>query len=63
MENPTGLPAHEFGNITSLLLPDTNDWNPRQKAIAFQIDYFKLVMWIVGAVFPWVGIAALLLRL
>jgi hypothetical protein len=60
MENHTGLPAHEFGNRAIDSLPLPNHWNPPQKAIAFQIDYLKLVIWIVGAFLPWAGFAALL---
>jgi len=60
MEDPAGLPAHEFGNVSidSLLLP--NDWNSPHTAIALQIDYLKLVIWIVGACFPWAGFVAFL---
>jgi hypothetical protein len=57
-----GLPAHELGNVTieSLLLPDTEHWNPPQKAIGPQVDCLKAVIWIVGGLLPWVGLAILL---
>ena len=58
---PPEILARDFaGNVMiGVLSPDTI-WGPPQKAVAPQIDYLKLVMWIVGALFPWAGLAALL---
>ena len=61
MNCPPKILARDFAAnvMIGVLSPDTI-WDPPQKAVAYQIDYLKLVMWIVGAFFPWLGLAALL---
>ena len=61
MNCPPEILARDFaGNVMiGGLSPDTV-WDPPQKAVAYRIDYLKLVMWIVGALFPWAGLGALL---
>ena len=64
MNYPPEIVAGDFaGNVMiGALSPDTI-WDPPQQSIAPKIDYLKIVMWIAGALFPWVGIAALVIRL
>jgi hypothetical protein len=55
-----GLPADEFvGNliIDGFLSPGKKPEFAREGA---QIDHLKLMMWIVGALVPWAGVAVLL---
>jgi hypothetical protein len=58
---PPEILARDFAAnvMIGVLSPDTI-WDPPQKAVEYQIDCVKLVMWIVGALFPWAGFAALL---
>lgn len=65
MNCPPEILARDFADnvmIGGLMSPDTI-WEAPQQSIAPKIDYLKIVMWMVGALFPWVGIAALLIRL
>ncbi|HEV2551151.1 MAG TPA: hypothetical protein VGU20_27830 [Stellaceae bacterium] len=63
MNCPPEILARDFaGNVMiGVLSPDTI-WDPPQKAVAYQIDYLKPLVWIGGALLPWAGIAALLVR-
>ena len=62
--SPPEILARDFASkvMIDVLSPDTICDHPRQKAVTYRIDYLKLVMWIVGALFPWAGLAALLFR-
>ena len=57
---PEILARDVAGNVMIGVLSPDAIRDPPQKAVEYQIDYLKLVMWIVGALFPWLGFAALL---
>jgi hypothetical protein len=62
MNCPPEILARDFAGhvmIGGLLSPESI-WDSPQKAVAYHTDYLKLVVWIVGALSPWAGLAALL---
>jgi hypothetical protein len=65
MNCPPELLERDFAGkvmVGGLLSLDTI-WDPPQKAFACQIDYLKLVVWIVGSLLPWVGFVAVIVSL